>query len=305
MVYMADASFCFDSEWIFAKFADVMKNLITRAMTGAIYVGLIIAGILLGNVAFLALSCLLAGLALNEFCQLTKSGTHAGIATSLTDLAGGLILVTGVNQFVWALGKGYSFPLLTFWGGLYLIYFIARLVMQLYRRDERPLASLAVSMMGQMYIALPISLMSLIYYSEGGKALTLGMFVMIWLNDTGAYLVGSRIGRRRLFERISPKKSWEGFFGGVVFAVGAGFLYRYGFADYFDHRSWAVMAGYGLVVAVFATWGDLVESLLKRTLGVKDSGNLLPGHGGILDRIDSLLMVIPATVVYLCCLRLF
>ena len=141
--------------------------------------------------------------------------------------------------------------------------------------------------------------------SEGGHApwLVLMMFVMIWLNDTGAYCVGSLFGRHRLCERLSPKKSWEGFWGGMAFCIIAGAVCC------FINNGWSMASegcaislvkwvGLGMLVSLMSTWGDLFESLIKRSLGVKDSGHLIPGHGGILDRIDSLLLVAPATFVY-------
>ncbi|MDE5651391.1 MAG: phosphatidate cytidylyltransferase, partial [Duncaniella sp.] len=178
-------------------------------------------------------------------------------------------------------------------------------VMQLYSQENSPLTNLAYSYMGQMYIALPIGLMSMYYTLNDGKALLLLMFIMIWLNDTGAFLVGSMIGRHRLFPRISPKKSWEGFVGGVAFAIISGIIAKLWLPDYFESASFVSLCGMGFIVGIFATWGDLVESLIKRTLGVKDSGNILPGHGGILDRIDSLLLVVPATLLYLIAITLY
>ncbi len=127
----------------------------------------------------------------------------------------------------------------------------------------------------------------------------LAMFILIWLSDTGAFCVGSLMGRHKLFKRISPKKSWEGFFGGLLFCLAASaFFYFYGNGVFGYLNLWQLL-GMGAVVCVFGTWGDLVESLIKRSLGVKDSGSLLPGHGGILDRIDSLLLVTPALLLYL------
>ena len=144
------------------------------------------------------------------------------------------------------------------------------------------------------------------YYTlPDGKHLLLAMFIMIWLNDTGAFCVGSLIGKHKLIPRVSPKKSWEGFIGGMVFAIASGFVFKFGFPQYFESISLSGLCGLGAVVGAFATWGDLVESLIKRTLGVKDSGNILPGHGGILDRIDSLLLVVPASVLYLTALILY
>jgi len=188
---------------------------------------------------------------------------------------------------------------------VYLLYLIIRLVLQLYSQESSPLTNLAYSYMGQMYIALPLGLMSMYYTLPDGKPLLMAMFVMIWLNDTGAFLVGSAIGKHKLFPRISPNKSWEGFMGGVIFSIASAFIFKYCFPIHFENISIYSLCGMGAVVGAFATWGDLVESLIKRTLGVKDSGKLLPGHGGILDRIDSLLLVIPASLLYLTAIFLF
>ena len=111
--------------------------------------------------------------------------------------------------------------------------------------------------------------------------------------------MGVLLGRHRLFERISPKKSWEGVIGGVALSVAGAFVSYYWFNELFQVPDLMVWVGLSIVVAVFATFGDLVESLIKRTVGVKDSGNIMPGHGGILDRIDSLLLVAPAVLIYL------
>ena len=130
--------------------------------------------------------------------------------------------------------------------------------------------------------------------------LPLSIFVFLWLNDTGAYCFGSLFGKHRLFERISPKKSWEGSIGGGIVAIASSFV----FACYFPIMTWAEWAGLALVVVIFGTWGDLTESLLKRQLQIKDSGSILPGHGGMLDHFDSSLMAIPAGVIYLYALTL-
>jgi phosphatidate cytidylyltransferase len=133
--------------------------------------------------------------------------------------------------------------------------------------------------------------------------LPLSVFVFLWVNDSGAYCVGSLLGRHKLFPRISPGKSWEGSIGGAVFVLAAAWaISRFLDSTMLTTLEWL---GLGLVVVVFGTWGDLIESLFKRTLGIKDSGNILPGHGGMLDRFDSSLMAIPAAVVYLYTLSLF
>ena len=165
-------------------------------------------------------------------------------------------------------------------------------------------------MLSQMYIALPFSLLNVLAFnatSDGLVAfntlLPLSVFIFLWVNDTGAYCAGSLLGRHKLFPRISPGKSWEGSIGGGLFVLAAAYI----ISIYFDGVLLTTIEwlGLGLVVTVFGTWGDLVESLFKRTLGIKDSGNILPGHGGMLDRFDSALLAIPTAVIYLYTLSMF
>lgn len=284
-----------------------MKNLILRSITGIIYVGLICAVVLTGGWSYIVFFGLIAIFALEEFYNLTNASTGGeNMTTLIIDVAGGLIMCIGLGIVNTGVLTPFTMAVLggTFFT-IYLLYLIVRLVMQLYNQEASPLTNLAYSYMGQMYIALPLGLMSMFYTLPNGTHLLLAMFIMIWLNDTGAFCVGSLLGKHKLFPRISPNKSWEGFFGGVFFAIASAFVFKYGFPDYFNNISLVGLCGLGAVVAGFATWGDLVESLIKRTLGVKDSGKLLPGHGGILDRIDSLLLVVPATLLYLTALRLY
>jgi phosphatidate cytidylyltransferase len=192
----------------------------------------------------------------------------------------------------------------------YLITIIYLLIAELYLKQDDPIQDWAYTMLSQMYIALPFSMLNVLAFTSDSSGvvvfntlLPLSVFVFLWMNDTGAYCVGSLIGRHKLFPRISPGKSWEGSIGGavVVLAVAAAI------SIYIDDVMLTLpqWLGLGLVVVVFGTWGDLVESLFKRTLGIKDSGNILPGHGGMLDRFDSSLLAIPAAVVYLYTLSLF
>lgn len=284
-----------------------MKNLIKRSITGIIYVVLIIAAVMAGGWWFVALFSLFAILATREFAVLCNAATGGeNITTLIADMTGALILVIGLSSVNIGLLTPHTTAVLggTFFT-LYLLYLVVRLVMQLYSHESSPLANLAYSYMGQMYIALPLGLMSMYYTLSDGKALLLAMFIMIWLSDTGAFLTGSLIGKHKLFPRISPGKTWEGFFGGITFVVISAIVMKSCFPIYFTSISMLGLCGMGVIVALFATWGDLVESLIKRTLGVKDSGNLLPGHGGILDRIDSLLLVIPASLIYLVTITLY
>jgi phosphatidate cytidylyltransferase len=188
------------------------------------------------------------------------------------------------------------------------------MIAELYLKQENPINDWAYTMFSQMYIALPFSLLNVLAFRSTGidiqytYLVPLSVFVFLWINDTGAYICGSLLGKHKLFPRISPGKSWEGSIGGglLVMAVAALVWYLTEKYDVNDIQLNAFeWAGLGLVIVIFGTWGDLTESLFKRTLGIKDSGHILPGHGGMLDRFDSSLMAIPAAVVYLYTLTLF
>ena len=173
----------------------------------------------------------------------------------------------------------------------------AMFICELYRRQENPAANIGTTLMGVVYVALPLSVMCYFPMFGGGawnpRVMVFYIFI-IWANDVFAYLVGMSIGRHRLFERLSPKKSWEGFFGGIVGAVAMGLV-----AARVLEGGYAAWAGLALVAAVSGVLGDLVESMFKRAAGVKDSGTLIPGHGGVLDRFDAMLLSAPFVFVYM------
>lgn len=267
-----------------------LKKLLVRTTSGLVYVALIVGCIFWGQFPFTWLAALFAALATIEFEKITHELSSRTVPTLILDIAGCVALT-----FTWMLWPLY----------IWVFILLCRMTLELYIKSDTPLANLAKSMMTQLYIGLPLALMCIIGEWFGLKAV-LVVFFMIWINDTGAFLTGSMLGRHKLFERISPKKSWEGFLGGLFFNLGAAALfccYGSGFFDIGD--SIGLWLGLGALVTIFATWGDLVESLIKRTLNIKDSGNIMPGHGGILDRIDSLLFAMPATLLYLSLFRLF
>ena len=166
----------------------------------------------------------------------------------------------------------------------------------LYRKKQNPLHNWAYFILGQVFIALPFSLLNFILFVDNWKPLILlSVFVTIWVNDTGAYLTGVTLGKHRMFERISPKKSWEGFVGGALAAILSGYIFSL-FIPQISLINWFLFSE---IIVVFGTFGDLIESLMKRTLNVKDSGNVIPGHGGLLDRFDSMLLAAPAILIYL------
>lgn len=261
-----------------------IKSLLTRTLSGIIYIGIIIFCVLTGKLAVSIMAAVFSTIAVIEFSKICKDLNENTIPTLLLDIAGCIAL----SFMAW------GYPVL-----IWIAIMIARFIEELYIRSKNPIRNLAHSYMSQIYIGMPLGVMSVIGCLYNFHLL-LAIFIFIWMNDTGAFLVGSTMGRHRLFERISPKKSWEGFFGGLLFNLILAAVFCLYCTSFFEVTmtlgSWLGLAA---VVTLFATWGDLGESLIKRTLKIKDSGNIIPGHGGILDRIDSLLLVIPATFLYL------
>jgi phosphatidate cytidylyltransferase len=236
---------------------------------------------------------LAAGLTLWEFYGLTSP-----LGKSLRKVAG---TIGGVYLFF------ACFAYVGGWAGVniflpYLFFLMLVFILEIFAKAANPIHNWAFVLLGQVYCAATFSLLNFVLFrpaADGSVEFTplpgLALFVFVWLNDSGAYLIGSMLGRHRLFERISPRKSWEGFWGGLVVTLASSQV----FAIYFPYMTWYKWLGMAVVVVVFATLGDLAESLMKRTLGVKDSGALLPGHGGMLDRFDSILMALPALYIYI------
>lgn len=276
------------------------SNFILRALTGIVFVVILAGSILAGPYTFALLFTLICALSVHEFARLINQSGAARVAATLTGLCGAFLVLA-----LWGFctNTAGSYILLPY--PALLLYLIIR---ELYLKQPNPVADWAYSMMSQLYVALPFALLNVLAFHTDPQTgevtynpvLPLSLFIFLWMSDTGAYCVGSLIGRRRLFERISPKKSWEGSIGGGLLAIASSAL----IAHYFPFLTTLQWMGLALVVVLFGTWGDLTESLFKRHLGIKDSGTILPGHGGMLDRFDSSLMAIPASVLYLYALRL-
>ena len=276
-----------------------MKNLIVRALSGAVYIALIITALLLldnSPVMYLLVFPLLIVLGLGEMITMAKDDATQSWLVNIIDMLGGVGLFVAFYMHY----EGATVQSRALWLLPVAAYLLLRTIVQLYRPRQNALHSLERSFFSLGYVALPVALLNVIM-SITAPRLLLGMFMFIWLYDTGAYCVGMLLGRHRLFERISPKKSWEGVIGGIVLCVVGAYLTNYQpvLNSFFQVPDLTAWVGLSVVVAVFSTFGDLVESLIKRTVGVKDSGHILPGHGGILDRIDSLLLVAPAVLIYL------
>ncbi len=274
-----------------------MKNLVLRILSGAVYIALIVAAILLldnSPVMYLLVFPLLIVLGIGEMVTMAKDDATQSWLVNIIDMLG------GVGMFVafYLHYEGETMQSRALWLLPIATYLLLRTIVQLYRPRQNALHSLERSFFSLGYVALPVAMLNAIM-SITAPRLLLGVFMFIWLYDTGAFCVGVLVGKHRLFERISPKKSWEGVIGGLAVCIAGAYLTHHFFDEFFQVPDLTVWVGLSLVVAVFATFGDLVESLIKRTVGVKDSGHILPGHGGILDRIDSLLLVAPAVLIYM------
>lgn len=283
-----------------------MKNLIVRTITGVLFVAAIVV-CFRDPLAMELLFAIITGLTLWEYSGLVNGIKGVQINRFISTVAG-VYLFVAVGGFCSGVvpGGAVFIP--------YLLTIVYMFISELYAKAENAINDWAYTMLGQMYIALPLSTVNVLAFnvSADGKVvfnylIPLCVFIFLWVNDTGAYCSGSLFGKHKLFERISPGKTWEGSVGGAVIVLAVA-----GVIGYYDNLSDAgslltipQWLGLGVVVTLFGTWGDLVESLFKRTLGIKDSGNILPGHGGMLDRFDSSLMAMPASVLYLYSLTLF
>lgn len=271
-----------------------MKNFLLRTVVGVAYVALLAGSLLLGPMW----ACLFFGIVawgtIYELCFVLNR--HASLHTlGLLAATAGFLLVA--FAWLWSFGHGATLQ----WLALYGVLLMAMPIVALYRRTGTALQDWMAMLAAQLYVALPFALLPLLAV-EGGYGyswyMPLSLFVFIWVNDTGAYLVGSALHRYlpwKLFPSVSPGKSWVGSIGGGIATL------LFGVAGWhFDPsaHSLPVWLGFALVVVVAGTWGDLVESLLKRQMGIKDSSHVLPGHGGLLDRFDSSLLAIPASVCY-------
>lgn len=278
------------------------QNFIVRTITGVLFVAILVTCFFRAQ-SMVLLFALITGLTIWEYGRLVNEWDDIQVNRFISTVA-------GVYFFLAMAGYCMGMASLTVFIP-YLITIIYLIISELFTQAPNPINNWAYTMFSQMYIALPFSTINLLaFQTVGGEQqynalLPLSIFVFLWVNDSGAYCVGSLLGRHKLFPRVSPGKSWEGSVGGGLLVLVAAAIIGWLTGGESHSLSIPVWMGLGLVVVVFGTLGDLVESLFKRTLGVKDSGNILPGHGGMLDRFDSSLMAIPAAVIYLYTLSLF
>ncbi len=265
-----------------------MSNFTKRLLTSIVFVSVLLGAIVYGPLSFVLLFGIINFLGLREYYQLSGKETQ-GIRNLYATLLGtfiyGLFSLVLMNEakMEWLL--------------LIVPAFFSFFMIELFSKSKQPYLNIGNLLLGIFYVSVPFSLLSAIAFSGGeySEKIILGIFFILWASDTGAYLIGSKFGKHRLFERISPKKSWEGTIGGFFSALLLAWILSIYYSE-LETSSWMVLA---FIIVVAGNLGDLSESQLKRSLNVKDSGSLLPGHGGILDRFDALLIAVPFVYSYL------
>lgn len=266
----------------------VVNNFMKRTISGLLFVFLLTACIFLNPFCFYVLFFVINFIGILEFANITRL-IGVRINRPMCLLCGSLLFSAGFLHNYAGHGEGY---LLAFLSTFLLS------ICELYRKDSHAFQNLAFGIYALFYISLPFTLLIYFPYMCSGHwqpTIIFFPFLLVWLNDTFAYLFGITLGRHKLFPRISPKKSWEGAIGGGVTTILAGTL----LTPYIEGITFPHATIISCIVVVFGIFGDLVESMFKRCIEIKDSGNIMPGHGGVLDRIDSLLFALPAIFVYL------
>lgn len=280
---------------------DKMKNFLIRTASGAVMLIVVLGAMLLSKWSFMALMAAIAIGGMWEFYRFAEKAGYNPMKV-LGIFTGIMILCTGVGAMLFfdLGGDSASAPLLLIAAASTLVLIVPLMfICELYRKSATPIANIATSLLGALYVAFPMALLLIVPMLLGvGKWnpwIMIFYIFIIWANDVFAYLFGITLGRHRLFERISPKKSWEGFFGGLLGAMAMGWV-----AATILEASVPMWVGLALVAAISGVFGDLVESLMKRSVDVKDSGNIIPGHGGWLDRFDALILSAPFVFIYAC-----
>jgi phosphatidate cytidylyltransferase len=267
-----------------------LNNLLQRTLSGTIYLVIIIGSLFLGKYAFGTMFLIIGLLALSEFYHMMDVDVESSLSITCISLGIGIFVLS----YLTASGL---LPLTYLW--LVLVFPIVVFIVALYQQ-KMDILDMSKALLGLFYIMVPISVINFLAFEPNRgfqytHRIVLGILILVWVNDTGAYVAGSLFGRHKLFPRVSPKKSWEGLIGGTVFTLAGAFLMTY-IVRILTTTDWMVI---GVLTSIFGVYGDLCESFLKRIANKKDSGALIPGHGGMLDRIDSILFVMPVVLAYL------
>ena len=267
--------------------------MLTRTITGILFVASIIAGVYFSSIIALCLFTLIVLLGTDEFYGLVKKSKEIKPIRFWGTISSVVLMITLGLVIQGKLRTSYVvIPVMM----LFFTFFI-----ELYRKKDNPFTNIGYTILGNIYVVLPFAMLFYLghYNGDYNYEIILGFFILLWTSDTGAYLSGKFLGKHKLFERISPKKTWEGSIGALLLSIGVGYVLSIYFTD-LTLINWIIIA---CIIVIFGGLGDLVESMLKRSLKIKDSGNILPGHGGILDRFDGLLLSAPFVYSYLILVR--
>ena len=267
-----------------------MKDIYVRTLTGIVFLIVVIGSIILDPLAFLVVFSLFTFIGLKEFYQLTNPKSNKKPTAEYYIFGLLIYFIIGLS------GLGYIDIRNT---AIIFVLFFIQIAIELFRKKNPQWKNIAIILTGYIYVSLPFGLMNALYYTgaidQPRAGILIGVFVLIWTSDIFAYLIGSMFGKHKLFERISPKKTWEGTVGGLVFAIIAAYILSI-FVNQLNLTQWMILA---VIMVISGTIGDLAESLLKRNAGIKDSGTIFPGHGGVLDRFDAVLFAIPMVFVFI------
>ncbi len=276
-----------------------MNDILTRAITGFFFLIVMIGGVVLHEYSFLVLFSLLVVLCINEYHGIIQALLSSSEKWKTTYKIINTIFSVIVFGIVFLVAKG-SIPLISL--SLVCGFPLTWLVIEMYTKSDRPFYNVCLNSMAIFYLAIPLSSASLLAFHAGDYSwhYLLAIMIFAWSNDSFAYLAGRFLGKHKLFERISPKKTWEGFFGGMLGAIGFAYIVSLLFPRWTGHDvSFTTYAILSVITTITSTYGDLAESMIKRNLQIKDTGTILPGHGGFLDRFDGLIFSLPACTLYL------
>lgn len=269
-----------------------MKELITRTITGIVFILVLLGSLYTGHIAFAVLFLFVALLGLNEFYRIASMKKGVYPARIFGFITGGLVYIS-----VALVSLGLLKPVYLFINLVFVILFLLR---ELSRKSENPAGNAAIGLLGILYVVIPLSLMNVLVnpgleYNSYLPGFMLGFLILIWTYDVFAYLIGTIIGKHKLSQNISPQKTWEGSIGSGLITLAVSYVVSL-YISFYDWYEWGVIA---LITVVFGTFGDIVESMLKRSVHIKDAGKILPGHGGILDRFDGILFIVPVLIIYI------
>jgi phosphatidate cytidylyltransferase len=272
-----------------------MRKIGIRTISGAVFVAIMLSVIYFGAATFAIWILFVMCVALWEFYNIARK-----LSVCPQRSVGFTIAV-----ILYATGYMHAFDVLPDKITVTILYLIIPLavwvfIRELYRRCEQPFVNIAYTFLGVIYVALPFSLMPIVF-AEMGQAFVFCYFILLWTNDTFAYLFGITLGKHRLFPRHSPKKSWEGYIGGIASVSLSSYLLHLVFPE----LAIIHIVVTGLIIAITSTLGDLVESMLKRNAGIKDAGKIMPGHGGLMDRFDVTFLSLPLVFLYIKILQAF